>query len=463
MRRAVLALIAVGLLAAAWIVPASAQTLPGSATGTPPIQHLVVILEENSTFDHVFGYWPTADGVGIDDNISQAGGRTVQMNGFSELGPAAFTVPHGEEVLSNGSVAARQSYDGGKMDGFYRAQVAAGKRPRLSFTLIDPGANPPWGSLASQGVVFDRYFSSEMAGSLPNTLNLVAGTSAGRNTGSSAEFRSLWDSDITTIFDAADEKPDVSWRYYIGGLSQIHENKVANGAYARSGQATPSQLYWAPILSMQRFWDDPRLAANVRTQDDLYKDAASGNLPSISYVLPQPTSHEPQVEPPDLRILSVVNAIRTSPNWPDTAIMVTWDDWGGYYDHKRPPLAKDGHRLGFRVPMILLSPYAIPDSVSHQRLDHSSIPAFAASLFHLPWDRTPNTHELHGVWTTTPNDATEITALQHESPYAAAGMQHASSVFVLYLMTLVVITGVLFALGVTFRAARPGEGKRTQQ
>jgi phospholipase C len=255
-----------------------------------------VIVEENSTFDHVFGYWPTADGVGIDDNISQAGGRTVQMNGFSELGPAAFTVPHGEEVLSNGSVAARQSYDGGKMDGFYRAQVAAGKRPRLSFTLIDPGANPPWGSLASQGVVFDRYFSSEMAGSLPNTLNLVAGTTAGRNTGASAEFRSLWHSHITTIFDAADEKPDVSWRYYIGGLGQIDEHKVANGAYARSGQATPSQLYWAPVLSMKRFWTDPASRPTSARRTTCTRTPPSGNLPNISYILPQPTSHEPQVE-----------------------------------------------------------------------------------------------------------------------------------------------------------------------
>jgi hypothetical protein len=101
--------------------------------------------------------------------------------------------------------------------------------------------------------------------------------------------------------------------------------------------------------------------------------------------------------------------------------------------------------------------------VSNEELDHSSIPAFAASLFpDLKWNRTPHTNPLSGVWTTTPNDATEITSLQHEPPYLAAGAQHASSVFVLYLMTLVVITGVLFALGVTFRAARPGEGNRTQ-
>jgi phospholipase C len=461
MRRALLALVSVGLLVAAWIVPTSAQALPGSAA-TPKIEHLVVIVEENSTFDHVFGWLPTADGVRVADPIPQ-GKRNLQMHGFSELGPHAFEVKHGEEVLSNGPTAARQSWDGGTMDGFYRAQVDSGKRPRLSFTLIDQAAKPPWGLLAEQGVVFDRYFSSEMAGSLPNTLNLVAGSSYGRTIGSSDDFRSLWNSTFHTIFDAADRVPDVSWRYYVGGLQQIDERKVADGAYARSGQATPSQLYWAPILSMKRFWTDPRLAINVRKQNDLYVDAAQGDLPNISYVLPQPTSHEPQVEGPDLRILSVVNAIRTSPDWPNTAIVITWDDWGGYYDHVAPPpLSKSGgHQLGFRVPMILLSPFAMPNEVSHQLLDHSSIPAFAASLFDLPGKWAPHTNDLHGVWTPTPNTAPQITALSREPAYKAAGMQHASSVFVLYLKTLVVITGVLFALGVTFRAARP-EGKRTQ-
>jgi len=461
MRRAILALVAVGLLGAARALPATAQTFPGTTAETPRIEHLVVIVEENSTFDHIFGWLPTADGHPPGVPVSQ-GDRSVRMRGFSTLGPGTFDVNPGQEVLSNGPTAARQAFDHGQMDGFYRAQLAAGKNPNLSFTVIDPPADPPWGIFAQQGVVFDRYFSSAMAGSLPNTLNLVAGTTGGLDVGASADFRSLWNSHIHTIFDAANKVPDVTWRYYVGGLGQIEEKKVADGAYARSGEATPSQLYWAPVLSMKRFWDDPQLAVNIRTQNDLFVDAAAGDLPNISYVLPQPTSHEPQVEAPDLRALSVINAIRTSPDWRNTAILLTWDDWGGYYDHVKPPVAGDGTQLGFRVPLILLSPWALPSAVSSQRLDHSSIPAFAASLFNLPGNWSPHTNQIRQVWTATPNDAAQITSLQHEPPYAAAGMQHASSVFVLYLMTLVVITGVLFALGVTFRAARPGEGNRSQ-
>ncbi len=457
MRRALLVFVAVGLLGAAWLAPASAQTLPGATSAPPQITHLVVIEEENATFDHIFGWLQTAHGYGPGRLVQQEGGPH-KIAGFSKLGPNAFTVPQGEEVLSNGSTAARQSFDQGAMDGFALAQLDADKNPRLSFTVVDPPANPPWGLLAQQGVVFDQYFSSTMGGSLPNTLSLVAGAGAG-NAGASGDYTSLWHSHIPTIFDAAQKTLGVSWRYYVGGLEQIRYNKVASGAYADSSQATPSQLYWAPILSMKRFWTNPQLAMNVRTQNDLFTDAAAGTLPSISYVLPQPTSHEPQVQSPDLRALSIINAIRTSRQWPSTAIMITWDDWGGYYDHVAPKEA-DGHQLGFRVPMILLSPWALENQVSHEWLDHSSIPAFAAELFDLPGDWTPRTNQIKGVWTSVPNDATQITSLEHEDPYAAAGMQHASSVFVLYLMTLVVITGVLFVLGVTFRAARPGEGNQ---
>ena len=86
---------------------------------------------------------------------------------------------------------------------------------------------------------------------------------------------------------------------------------------------------------------------------------------------------------PDLRLLSIVNALETSPTWESTAVVVVWDDWGGYYDHVAPPVTADGHQLGMRVPMLLLSPWAQGGTVSHQTLDHSSIPALATSLFGL--------------------------------------------------------------------------------
>jgi phospholipase C len=440
MRRALLAVVVSGCaLLAASTAPATAEST------TPPIQHLVVIMEENSTFDHTFGTLHGVDGLHVEGKVTQAGGDAVRLRGFSDLGPRAFHVPKGEEVLSNGPTAASTAFNDGRMDGFVRAQGATDKNARLSFTLIDRATPSPWRKLAKRGVVFDRYFSSYLAGSLPNTLSLVAGDAYGRDQGSNADFTSLWHSDIPTLFDRATEA-GVSWKYYVGGLEQIHQRKVANGSYAGSADATPSALYWAPILSMQRFWTDPALAQNVRSQADLFADAASGSLPAITYVLPQPTTHEPLVLGPDLRLLSIVNAIETSPTWESTAVVVVWDDWGGYYDHVAPPVTADGQQLGMRVPMLLLSPWAQGGTVSHQTLDHSSIPALATSLFGLdPID--PHTAVPNGPWLSAPVDDPRILGLSHSPPYEAAGMTHAHNVFGLYLLTMFVIVGVLGWLG----------------
>lgn len=449
MRRGFLALIVAGCA----LLPA--VSTPATAQSTPEIEHLIVIMEENATFDHIFGTVPGVDGVHVGQKIALAGGESVRLRGFSEMGPSAFQVPPGEEILSNGPPAARAAYNRGRMDGFEIAQEATDKNARLSFTLIDRATPSPWRTLAERGVVFDRYFSSYLGGSLPNTLSLVAGDAYGREQGSSADFTSLWKSDIPTVFDRATEA-GVSWKYYVGGLDQIDEAKVANGAYSRSKDATPSALYWAPILSMERFWTDPTLSQNVRPQADLFADAASGSLPSISYVLPQPTTHEPLIVGPDLRLLSILNAIQTSPTWSSTAVVILWDDWGGYYDHVAPPKADDGHQLGLRVPMVLLSPWAQGGTVSSQTLDHSSVPALATSLFDLE-PIAPQTALPTDVWSATPVNDVQIEALSHAPAYEAAGMVHARSVFGLYLLTLFVIVAVLGFLGYSM-LRRPTRG-----
>jgi phospholipase C len=451
MKRVLVALVLALPAFLAPLAPAVAQSSP------PQIKHLVVVVEQNSTFDHTFGALrtPFSKGIPTHESVPQLGGDQ-RMQAFSDLSPPDFAVPPGEEVLSNGTPAAQTAFDGGAMDGFARAQALAGKSETLPFTLLDRSTPAPWRRLAGQGVVFDHYYSSVLGGSLPNTLNLIAGTDGPFDQSSSQDLANLWDSHIPTIFDAA-TKAGVSWRYYVGGLDQIDESKIADGTYASSTKQTPSQLFWAPILSMRRFWEDPALAANVRSQNDFFTDAATGNLPSITYVLPQPTTHEPYIFSPNLRALSVINAVRTSPNWQDTAVVVVWDDWGGYYDQVTPPTANDGQQLGFRVPMLLLSPWAQANSVIHTTMDHSSIPAYAATTFHIPDFQPSRTSEFSkNVWSDAPTKSDHIVALSHPTHYEAAGMVHGPAVFILYLLTVVAITGVLFVVGVTMRGAPTG-------
>jgi phospholipase C len=455
MRRILVAL-TVGLpMALASVAPAVAEPPAPSQ-----IKHLVVIVEQNSTFDHTFGSLPLVRGIKSHAPVPQRGNPSLHMQPSSRIAPTQFSVPPGEELLSNGSSSAKGAFNDGSMNGFWDAQERAGKNAAVAFTQLDSVTATPWSRLAGQGVIFDNYFSSVLGGSLPNTLNLVAGTSAGYDKGASTDLSNLWDSQIPTIFDAASAQ-GVSWRYYVGGLNQIKEKKVAKGSYAASPDATPSPLYWAPILSMRRFWERPTLAANVRTQNDFFADAATGSLPSITYVLPQPTTHEPLSLPSDLRLLSLINALRTSPNWHDTAVMVVWDDWGGYYDHVEPPTAPvDGQQLGFRVPALLLSPWVEPNQVSHRLFDHSSVPALAASLFHLQDFQATRTSDLKNVWSDASTNDDRIVALSHPDHYVAAGMVHAPAVFILYLLTVVVITGVLFWVGVSMRGAPSGREER---
>jgi len=192
-----------------------------------------------------------------------------------------------------------------------------------------------------------------------------------------------------------------------------------------------------------------------------YVDAAKeGTLPSVSWVMPaiNESDHPGHSNLIDGQrfVAEMVNAAAQGPDWGPTAIFVVWDDWGGYYDHVAPPKAEDGHRLGMRVPMVLLSPWAQGGAVSSQTLDHSSIPALATSLFDLK-PIAPHTDLPSGVWAATPVDDVQIEALSHAPAYEAAGMAHARSVFGLYLLTVLVIVGVLVALGFSM-LRRPNRG-----
>jgi phospholipase C len=226
----------------------------------------------------------------------------------------------------------------------------------------------------------------------------------------------------------------------------VNRRRLLRGAYFRPGPAPPSQLYWAPVLSMSRFWTNARLRAGIAGQARFFQDAALGRLPAISYVLPSPNTHWPT--PPrrsEERVLSIVDAVRKSPSWERTALFLVWDDWGGFYDHVPPPQTH-ALGLGFRVPALLISPYAKRGFVSHVRHDHTSIPAFVAETFKL--SRVGNRYSdgsFREAWTDRPHQD-PIRTTGTVQPYAASGREHAGAVFVIYLVGLIVPAGTLLAL-----------------
>jgi len=350
------------------------------------IDHIIVVVEENHTFDSYFASYPGANGTYAVDSYPRdpTTGMPVEPVPYSESfreGVVA-SATKGKEPLSNARPAAEEAYNGGLMDGFVGAQVRRGNDRQIAMVYYSKEDVRGLWSVADRFVLFDNYFSSALGDSLPNMLHLVAGTSNGIKTGTKETLAQISDG-LPTVFDQL-QAAGVSWKYYIGGLESLDRERIAGGDYLRSDEPTPSQFYWAPILGMKRFWEDPQLNAGLASQEQFFLDAAEGRLPAVSFVLPSPTDH-PLTAPtaPQQRLLSLVNAMGKSPQWESSAMLIVWDEWGGFYDHEPPPQV-DGLGLGFRVPALLVSPWAKRGYVSHVQYDHTSILSFIAQRFGLP-------------------------------------------------------------------------------
>lgn len=428
---------------------ASAPT--ARAAEPPPIDHVIVIVLENATFDNVFGTYPGAHGLDPQrDQFFTSRGRIAEPRPLdpADLGTEGpFQARRDKEVLSNGRKAAIRALHGGDMDGFLRAQVTRGGRETLVMRHFDRSTMGALFRLADENVLFDRYFSSALGDSLPNTLHLIAGESHGITIGTKSVLQDLWRSSFPTIFDRAEEA-GLSWRYYVGGLDSIDKGRLLAGRYfTRRSPSTPSPLYWAPVLSIKRFWTDPQLREEIRPQEDFFHDAATGRLPAISYVLPSPSTHWPtRPEISQARLLSIVNGIKKSPQWERTATFVVWDDWGGFYDHVKPP-RKDDLGLGFRLPALLVSPLAKNGYISSRTYDHSSIPNFIADVFGMRGvGRVHTDDSFRDAWSSAPTEKNAIVTLGDSSPYRAHGSEHARSVLVLYLAGVAITAAVMIRL-----------------
>jgi len=312
------------------------------------IEHIVVVMMENRSFDHMLGWVPNADG-------RQDGLAFVDKNGGTQstfaLAPD-FQNCHFHDP-DHSYAGGRLQLNGGASDGWLQARtndlfpIGYYRQDDLSFY---GAAVPAW-------TTFDRYFCSILGPTFPNRLYMHTGqTDRLTNTLNPVRFPSIWD----RLLDRG-----LSGRYYFsdGPVTILLGNRTA----ARINKQLP------------RF----------------FEDAASGNLPNVAYIDPafggagQGLSNDDHPVA-DIRngqafLSRIYDAIIASPNWENTVLIVNYDEWGGFYDHVAPPMAplteqdpiigNDG-RLGFRVPCLMMSPLARRGFVSHQQYDHTSILRF---------------------------------------------------------------------------------------
>lgn len=357
------------------------------------IKHVVILIQENRSFDNLFANFPGADG---------ATQGTMHDGTIVPLVPknlAGFDIDHGYQP------AFLTDYDHGKMDGFDLAIYGGSmhKAGLYPYRYVKPNQIKPYWDLASQYVLADHTFPTQASGSFTAHLDLIAGTTQVTQNASVIDYpwnsKSVqnWGCDdipgsvtslITlkkvylknrgpfpcfsyqTLRDLLDAK-SVSWKYYVPVFG------------SDGGQM------WNAFDAVHAVRYGPEWKTNVSMPTiNIFKDISAGNLPAVAWVVPDGEnsdhgygSHIGADRGPAW-VAQVVNAIGESPDWNSTAIVVLWDDWGGFYDHVAPPQL-DYEGLGIRVPMIVVSPYARKGFVSHTQYEFGSILKFVEYTFDL--------------------------------------------------------------------------------
>jgi phospholipase C len=345
--------------------PSSSGPLVIASDAAQKIQHVFVLVQENHTFDNYFGTFPGADGIPANlkvplDPLHPSAGTASPYHLGSTRTPD----------LDHGSVTAKSAIDGDKMDGFVKAQTARSLPGRTSLGYYDDRDLALYWQLAHDYVLSDRFFSSARGGSLANHQYAVAARTSGLGERIPASGFSM-----PTIFDRLDAN-QVSWKFYVKNYDPtLTYHTVA------SGNPKVSQVAWVPLLAMPAFVDDPARFSNIVDLSSLYRDLAQGTVPAVSYLVQGGTSEHPpgDVAHGQQAVGSMVSTIMRSPIWSSSAIIVTWDDWGGWYDHVAPPQV-DADGYGLRVPALIISPYARHGFIDHTTSDFTSILKFIERL-----------------------------------------------------------------------------------
>ena len=335
-----------GITASWWLPMGIHAMVHQKASTTTPITHVVVLMMENRTFDSLFGRFPNANGV---------------------TEPRASNPLEGDN--DHTSPAALAAYDGGKMDGFLPWE-------QVQYTQSDI---PNYWAYAQQFGLGDNFFTDVPTNSTPNHLAMVAAQSANLFDGSSS---SGCTSAQNSILYSEHNNGNYYWTYPCYTVSTLPDELNKNGIswkYYSSAQATN--------------WDAPSYFSTLSgSPNDIHSaqqfdaDVKSGNMASVSLVTPIPASsdHPPaSLNAGQDYVTGVVNDIMNSQYWQNTAIFLTWDDWGGFYDHIAPPQV-DTLGLGERVPLIVISPYARQGYISHQQGEFASFDKFIEENWSLP-------------------------------------------------------------------------------
>jgi len=410
---------------------------------TTKLQHVIFIVQENHSFDNYFGTFPGVNGLSNAPPCCPASIQSSLRDGQSvfmvhpfhqdvsrpilivgdELAPGVADpddivmpqttnstispFPFQSESLSkdivHASAVARADWNNGAMNGFVKAE---GTPDTMGY--YDATDLPYYWDYATNYVIDDNFFSSEMGPSLPNHIYIASGTN-----GPSA----TWNQNRSTLWFKngyiVDNPPNFALGSYgisLDWVALAQELTSSNVPWAwYTGQAGNiyAPTYWNVLPLFTYFQQNPsQLRQHLRSTGAFQSDIASGQLPAVSWIIPgqwkpptEPTAcaRQSATEHPPARIdcgmdyvAYIVNQVMQSQYWSSSAIVITWDDYGGFYDHVAPPQV-DQFGFGFRVPTIVISPWAKHGYVDHTQYEFASLLKMVEDNWNLP--RLPNVND----------------------------------------------------------------------
>jgi len=345
-----------------------------NAEGLTKIEHIVFIIKENRSFDTYFGTFPGADGAMT--------GRTSK----GEVVPLTRTPDKLPFDLGHSWEDAIKAIDGSKMDGFDLVVNGNLDGAILPYTQMRESDIPNYFAYAHNFVLADRMFSSLQGPSFPNHLYTVAAQSGGAI--NNPKPREIWgcDADPDELVDVMDSKGEISKEPPCFDLPTLADRLEAAHISWKYYAPTRGQegYLWSALDAIKHIRNSSLWTSKVVPDAQFAEDARNGRLPAVSWLVTGETSEHPPFSTCAGENWSVeqLNAVMEGPDWASTAVFITWDDFGGFYDHVSPPPV-DKFGLGPRVPLLIISRYVRKGKVSHTQYEFSSFLAFVEKRFYL--------------------------------------------------------------------------------
>lgn len=384
------------------------------ASGIHKIKHVIIIEQENRSFDSYFGTFPGADGIPMSNGVPTvcvpipSGGCEAPYHDTADVNGGG---PHGE-------ANALADVDGGSMDGFIREATNARKGcldvndPECSNLALPDVMGyhtaaeiPNYWTYAKEFVLDDHMFEPVKSWSLPDHLYLVSGWSARcsspapssctneiRGPYTPAQMQEYVDQALDTGTAAVTNawtdvtwllyNRHVSWAYYVqtGDQPDCDDDSAVTCAPVKQSYLTPG--IWNPLPIFEDVQKDHQLR-DIQPLQDYFTAAEAGDLPSVMWITPSQadSEHPPaSVHQGQAYVTAIINAAMESSDWDSTAIFLQWDDWGGFYDNVVPPVV-DQNGYGLRVPAMVISPYAKSGYIDHQTLSSDAYLKFIEDDF----------------------------------------------------------------------------------